>query len=249
MSTDNYCLYKFDNMSFEYLKNKKVLSNLNFGINHGDKIAVLGSNGAGKSTLLNLLNGLIYPTEGKLFFNNEELNKKFFLNSEKNFKFRKSCSYIFQNPDAQLISPSVKDELSFGLNQLYEDKNKVDSLVKFTAEKFNLLNILNEHPYNLSFGQKKIVSIASIVILNTPIILMDEPLAYLDNKSKKNILSIMEKIKKTDKTLISTTHDIDLVKTIADKVILLNENSTITVIGDASSIIHNEPLLKESGII
>lgn len=242
-------LYKFDNVSFGYFPEKLIFQGINFEINVNDKIAILGPNGSGKSTLLNMLNGLIYPNAGKIICGGMELNRMNLAKWNNNHQFRRKCSYVFQNPETQLLRSTVKEELSFGLEQLNIDKKNIENLVYLTAKRFKVEELLDFHPSCLSFGQKKLVSLASVLILDTSIVLFDEPTNYLDLKTKKIILSVLEKLKNTAKTTIISTRDLDIAEQISNKTILLNKNNEVCAIDETSKIIKNIKLLEKVELI
>ncbi|MEI7473894.1 MAG: ABC transporter ATP-binding protein [bacterium] len=249
MSESSKVLYKFENVSFNYFKEKPIFNNLNFEINVSDKVSILGPNGAGKSTLLNLLNGLVFPTSGKVICGGMELNKVNLAKWNNNHQFRRKCAYVFQNPEVQLLCPTVREELAFGLDQLGIDKANIVNFVDLTAKKFNIEKLLDSHPYNLSIGQKKLVGLASVLILNTGIILFDEPTTSLDLKTKKLIVDVLEKLKNSDKTIIISTHDLDIAEQTSNKTILLNKNNEICAIDETHKIINNRELLEQAELI
>lgn len=242
-------LYKIDNMSFGYFSEKLIFKNINFEINVSDKVAILGANGSGKSTLLNMLNGLIYPNSGKIFCGGMELNKMNLAKWNNNHQFKRKCSYVFQNPELQLLRPTVREELSFGLEQLSIDKENIANLVNLTAKRFKIEELLDFHTHHLSLGQKKLVSLAAVLILDTSIVLFDDPTASLDLKTKKIIVNVLEKLKSTSKTIIISTLELDIAEQISNKSILLNKNNEICAVGKTSDIIKNIELLESAELI
>lgn len=226
-------MIKIENLSYFYEDGKNALQNINIEINEGETIGLIGGNGAGKSTLIKLLVGILQSNHGKITVDDIILNKH-------NIKeIRKKIGVVFQNSDNQLFMNNVYDDLAFGPrnNKLSEEeiKIKIDNI----AQKLNIENLLKKSPNNLSGGEKRKVSIGTVLVMEPSYILFDEPTSFLDPKGKRLFI---ETIKNLHTAKIIATHDLDIVKKICDRVIILKDGCIVRV-GEPEEILSNENLL------
>ncbi len=203
-----------------------------------ERLAILGANGSGKSTLLMIMAGLLKPTRGEV--------RIFGLTPErKNLKIiRKKVGIVFQDPDDFLFNPTVRDELLHVPLQLEWSKEKIELRVSEISKLFGLDDILEKPPFRISGGEKKKVAIASVVITNPDILIIDEPTANIDGKSRREIIKIM---KNYSGTLIFTTHELEIVKEIASRVVIMNLKKEVVLTSLVDTL--REDFLKEMGII
>lgn len=205
-------------LSFSYNgeKNKSfALNSINLEINEGEKVVFLGANGSGKTTLLYHLNGLHLPQAGEVII----LGKKIKKEATKNV--RKLVGMVFENPDNQIISATVYDDVAFGLRNSNWDEEYIKGQVHYALGKVGALELTNRSPYNLSWGQKKRVALAGIVAMNPKILVLDEPFSGLDPHVSKSFLGLLDKINDEGKTIIMASHDVDMAYSWADKVVIL----------------------------
>jgi cobalt/nickel transport system ATP-binding protein len=212
-------------------------------IRPGSKIAVLGPNGAGKSTLFLHLNGILQPQSGSVLLDGQrvEYNHRF-LNV-----LRKKVGIVFQDPDSQLFSVNVFQDISFGpMNLKYspaEVKNRVEQAMEITK----IGDLRGRPTHQLSYGQKKRVAIAGILAMDPEVIILDEPTAYLDPCLVEEMMLLFEELYKSGKTLIMSTHDMDLAYSWVDHCYVLNQGS-IAAQGSPHDIFRNRTLLKENNL-
>lgn len=237
--------FELKNISYTYPNGQKVLENISLDIKKNDKIAILGPNGCGKTTLLSILNALIVPQYGEISYKNTFLNNKT-MKSAFTSVFRKEVGYVFQNPDVQLFCPNVYEELEFGPKQFIADENEKKEAIEEIIEQFGLQNLLDKSTFNLSYGEKKRVLLASILVNKPDVIIFDEPTTGLDPKNKRIITEYIQKIQ--DKTLIIATHDYNFAETTTEKCIVLDEKSNILHEGKTADIIGNSTILKAAGL-
>ena len=194
------------------LKNKSILSNINFSLEPGEKVFITGPNGAGKTTLVEAILGFI-PFEGELFFKNKLIKTK------KDFQeLRKNIGYVFQHPDDQLFSPTVEEELAFGPLNLGWNREKIRKKIEEILKYFRIEHLKTKNIYELSGGEKRIVSIACVVIMEPEVIIMDEPSNGLDEVNFKILIDFL---KTSKKSIIVVTHDKELINELPWKVYLL----------------------------
>ena len=210
------------NLSFSYDGSNKVIDDISFSVEKGSFVSVLGHNGSGKSTLAKLIIGLLDKSNGTIYFNDEELNKK-------NIRdFQSKVSLIFQNPDNQFIGSTVEDDIAFGLENRQFPHEKMQEEIEHFADCVGMLDYLKKEPIALSGGQKQRVALAGALILKPEILILDEATSMLDPKGKSTVRRVIDRIHKENKelTIISITHDIDEAL-LSDKVLILSKGKLI----------------------
>ncbi|MCB2295532.1 energy-coupling factor ABC transporter ATP-binding protein [Clostridium algoriphilum] len=228
---DKEKIMKIRDVSFEYILDEPVLKDINLDIYSGEKIVILGANGSGKSSLQKILNGLIFPSKGEYrafgqLVTEETLNDEQFSQS-----FRQRIGFIFQNSDAQLFSTNVWEEIAFGPLQMKLNFKEVNDRVNGVIKMLNLESLKDRPPYKLSGGEKKKVAIASILSINPEVLILDEPTNGLDPRTQRWLINLLVELNNAGKTLITCTHNLDIVEEIADRVIVFNENHEIVAEG------------------
>jgi cobalt/nickel transport system ATP-binding protein len=211
-------------LCFAYEDEARALNNVSLSIKQGKTTAILGGNGAGKSTLFLNLNGVLTPKSGEVLFEGKPVkyNKKGLL------EIRQKIGIVFQDPDDQLFSSSVTKDISFGLMRLGLSDEEVKERVNLVVKQTGIEGIVGKPTHALSFGQKKRVAIAGILVMKPSLIILDEPTAGLDPQGVSEILNLLEEIKQSlGITIIISTHDIDLVPLYCDEVYVLDGGSVI----------------------
>jgi len=225
------------NVSFIYPDGTVGIQNINLHIKEGQKVALVGANGSGKTTLLMVLAGLLKPTKGTVKILGREVNG--------NIEFvRKNVGVAFQNPDDFLFNPTVKEELLYTPAQLDIPYEKALELAKDFSQLFGIEQLWDKPPFRLSGGEKKRVELACIMMLKPRILLLDEPTANIDGRTKRKILDFL---KTFDGTLLIATHDLEIIPQLADKIVILNSKRSIETVGGLE-LLNNKRLLEEVGI-
>ncbi|NPD87618.1 MAG: ABC transporter ATP-binding protein [Asgard group archaeon] len=208
---------EFKEVVFEYPEKKFGLYNITFNIGIGTKFAVCGRNGAGKTTLLRILMGLEEHQAGNIKV--QELT----LNRENIKEVRKRIGFVFQNPDSQVFSASVYEDVAFGPRNLGLEEEEVEKRVEEALKSVDLLDCTHESPFRLSFGQRKRVAIAGVLSMDPSIIILDEPFSNLDYPTRTSLKKLLENsVLKRGKTIIFTTHYRKLINEWADSVLFLD---------------------------
>lgn len=216
-------ILELQNINFAY-EAKPVLQNINLQFEQGQTIAVLGSNGAGKSTLFLLLNGVHTATEGRILLNGQVIQHT----KSDLQRLRSQVGIVFQNPDDQVFSSSVAKDIAFGLLNQGMNSELAMQEVKSIAAQLKITHLLELPTHALSFGQKKIVAIAGILVMRPKVIVLDEPTAGLDPNGVSEVLSLLNKIKKElGMTVILSTHEIDLVPLYCEQAVVLSCGSVV----------------------
>jgi len=231
------------NIDYSYFGKIPALRNINLSVKKGEMFSVIGLNGSGKSTLLHIINALIFPDSGEVLLDQNPVTEKSLRDKNFGVQFRQRMGYIFQNPDIQLFCPTVFDELLFGPLQL---NLTLDEAMERAEQTLSYLGIgyLRERPvYMLSGGEKKRVAIASVLTMNPDILLIDEPLSSLDPRTQTFFIELLLELNHAGKTIIFTTHQLDLIEHLQPRVAVLSDEHTIRKIGTASDILGDEELL------
>lgn len=218
-----------------------LLENINFFVNQGEFISIMGPNGCGKSTLARLLNGTLLPTSGEVYIDG--------LNTKSNvLEVKKKVGMVFQNPDNQIISSTVEEEIAFGLENLCVPAKEIGPIIKNTLHKVGLDGLEKKSINSLSGGQKQKLVIAGILAMKPEVIVFDEPTSMLDPDSKKNILSTILKLKNIHKiTVILITHYINEALH-SDRVFLMDKAKIITI-KSPKELFSDIELIEKSGIL
>ncbi|MDQ0216928.1 ATP-binding cassette domain-containing protein [Peribacillus cavernae] len=234
-------IFEIDGLTHQFTDGTIALKNLSLTIQQGKKIALLGNNGAGKSTLFQHLNGLLQPTSGCIQFKGKKLkyDRKALLS------LRKQVGIVFQDPDSQLFSANVQQDISFGPMNLGWAKDEVLLKVEWAMKQTEVTELKDKPTHFLSLGQKKRVAIAGVLAMEPDVWILDEPTAGLDSYFSKQILTLLDHIHQPDKTIILSTHDVNLAYQWADEIIVMNDGKIIYQ-GDPATIFHHEELLHQA---
>lgn len=239
----------FDVRDVAYSYNRaRALTGLSLQVFRGERIALLGANGSGKSTLLRLLAALYFPDAGGISFFGEPLTGQSLLDEDFFYRFRRRVGVVFQNPDIQLFNPSVFDELAFGPLQLRWPKERIRREVEQILELMGIAHLRDRAPHRLSGGEKKRVALASVLILDPEVLLLDEPSAALDPGSQRQIVDFLVSWRSTNKTIVTATHDLDTLEEVADRCYVF-DNGTIAGQGTPLEILHDVDLLERTRLI
>ena len=225
-----------------------ALNELSMHVCPGERVVLLGANGSGKTTLLRLLDALHFPDRGEIRFRGAALTEERFQEEEFAFNFRRRVGLVFQNPDVQLFNPTVFDEVAFGPLQLRWPKQQIRDRVAEALERLEIAHLKDRPPHRLSGGEKKRVALASVLVLDPEVLLLDEPTASLDPKSQGKIIDFLAGWGGGVKTVVTATHDLDSVEDIADRCYVLLEGK-IAAEGRPQEILADSRLLERTSLI
>lgn len=241
-------VFDVQNVVYRYNAEVTALNGLSLQIARGERVAILGANGSGKSTLLRLLDGLYFPDSGSITAFGAPLTEQQLQDDAFAFAFRRRVALVFQNPDVQLFSPTVFDEVAFGPLQLRWPKDQIRSKVAETLDLLEITHLKDRSPHRLSGGEKKRVALASVLILDPEVLLMDEPTAALDPKSQSMVVDFLIGWSGGAKTVITATHDLDIVGEIADRCYVFQSGAAVGA-GTPEQILDDQLLLERSNLI
>ena len=227
-----------ENLTFGYKKNEEILHGITLHAHENDSIGIIGANGMGKSTLLKLIVGLNLNFSGSIRIEEIPVEKKTLS------KIREKIGYVFQDSDNQLFMTTVEQDVAFAPRNYGLSEGEVEKRVTEALEKVNAIHLRKKNIYELSGGEKKLASIATILSMMPDIILMDEPSVALDPKNRRNLINILNSF---EHLKIITSHDLDFIWDTCNRVILMN-NGKIIADGNPDEILRNRTLLEENGL-
>ena len=225
-------IIRVDNLSFRYPDGQQALSDITLAIYHGESVALIGPNGAGKSTLFLHLNGIL-RSDGVVKVLGRPLD-------DKNLRWiRSKVGLVFQNPDDQLFSATVFDDVAFGPINMGYSEAEVKQCVTRALDWVGMTGYEQRSPYHLSIGEKKRIAIATVLSMNPEIMVIDEPTSNLDPGSK---WSLIELLKGLSITKIIATHDLEMVKALCQRVIVFDDGHVVAD-DETDHILTNKALL------
>jgi energy-coupling factor transport system ATP-binding protein len=227
---------ELQDLYFTYPSGVEALRGISLAIETGEQVAVVGQNGAGKTTLVKHLNGLLQPTRGQVLIGDWNTRQHSVA------KLASRVGYVFQNPDEQLFSKNVATEVAFGPKNLGFNGDRVEALVKDALTLTELSDKTETNPYDLSVTWRKMVALASILSMDTDILVFDEPTTGQDAISVARIASVIAELRKRGKSVITITHDIDFCAENFERVIAMSQGK-ILLDGQANEVLGQEDVL------
>ena len=247
MSGTPAAVFDLDGVSFRY-DSVLAIDGVSLRIEAGNRVAFLGANGSGKSTLLRLLDALYFPESGSISFHGQTLSPERLNDHRFAFDFRRRVGLVFQSPEVQLFNPTVFDEVAFGPLQLRWGRKEIVRRVTEVLDLMEIGQLRDRPPHRLSGGEKKRVALASVLVLDPEVLLLDEPTGALDPRSQSQIIDWLIGWGDGSKTVIAATHDLGLVEDIADYCYLL-QSGKIAAEGEPSSLLRDQALLERTNLI
>ena len=237
----NEVILKAENLHYSYTKEHEVLKGVSINIHRGERLAVLGANGSGKSTFFLNINGVLRPESGAVYYRDKLINKS----SIK--ELRKNVGIVFQDADNQIIASTVRAEVSFGPMNLGLSKEEVTRRVLDSLNYMNISHLIDRPPHYLSGGEKKRVSIADIIAMDSEIIIFDEPTASLDPQNISIFEEVLDKMSAEQRTLVISTHDLEFAFRWADRIVVFCSGSIIAD-SDPISVLSDNEVLKKANL-
>ena len=230
-----------ENVAFQYNDEAKALSGISLTIHQGERVAFIGHNGSGKTSLVKHLNGLLHPSEGKVWIGCQQTT------TTKVAALTRMVALSFQNPDDQISKRRVWDEVAFGPRNLKYAKDRTHNLVEMSLLLFDLLPFRDHNPYDLGYSERKRVALASIIAMDTPIVVFDEPTAGMDAHEMRMLKGVLDKLQQEKKTVIIISHDIDFVAEQIARVVCL-KNGKMMFDGSSRAAFQDMDLLASCGL-
>ncbi|GAA3455598.1 energy-coupling factor ABC transporter ATP-binding protein [Dactylosporangium matsuzakiense] len=242
-------IFQCQGLSYRYLERFTALDDVDLTVAAGETVALLGANGCGKSTLLKVLDGLLFAERGTFTAFGAPVTEDALEDEQFNRGFRARVGFVFQNSDAQVFSPSVREEIAFGCLQLGLPRDEVAGRVDDVMAMLDITDLSDRAPFQLSGGQKKRVAIASVLVMNPEVLLFDEPTAALDPRTQFWLIELLEELRAAGKTIVLATHDLDSLPHLADRCAVFSEAHRIIADAPTAEILDNRDLLLEANLI
>lgn len=243
-------LVELQHINYRYpLTSELTIKDLSLKVEPGEVLGLIGSNGSGKTTICNIMRGFIPAfykgeLEGKVIFEDKPLD------TSNLGRLAQKIGYAFQNPFTQItgVKYSVYDEIGYGLENLSVPRKEANEKVEQVIELLNLQKIRNQNPYDLFGGQKQMVALASVIVLDPELIILDEPTSQLDPSSTLAVYNIVKNLKKQGKTIIIVDHKVDLLAQICDEIAVI-QNGQLVVKGETHHVFSDEKVVAAGGQI
>jgi energy-coupling factor transport system ATP-binding protein len=231
-----------ENLRFRYPNGVEALKGVSLTIKNGEFVAIMGQNGAGKTTLVKHFNGLLKPSEGIVRVDGVETTKTSVAALSRN------AGFVFQNPDHQLFSETVEDEISFALKNFGFDEETRDKRITWALNLLSLSQYRKTSPFLLSGGERKRVALASVLAWNPETLILDEPTIGQDYQQKVKLRQFIIQMQAQGKTVVIVTHDVEFVAECNPRVLLMKEG-TVVADGEGKSILTTPEVLAQSSIV
>src|SRR4030043_796655 len=229
-------------ISFSYINKVEALKGVSITINDGEFVAIMGQNGAGKSTLIKHFNGLLKPSKGRVLVDGVETTKSSVAALARNVGF------VFQNPDHQLFSETVEEEIAFALKNFGFEAEATQKRIDWALNLLGLTQYRKTSPFLLSGGERKRVALASVLAWNPQMLILDEPTIGQDYQQKEKLRQFIVQMQTQGKTVVIVTHDVEFVAECNPRVVLMKEGR-IVADGEGGEILTNLDALTESSIV
>ena len=241
--------FHLERVSYHYPGGAVGVREVDLAVHPGERVVLLGANGSGKSTLLRLLGGLLVPQQGAIGAFGQPLSAAYLADFAAAAAFRRRVGLVFQNAEAQLFSASVWEELAFGPLHLGLPETEVRRRVEESLAFCGLQGLGERPPFRLSGGEKRKVALAAVLAVNPQVLLLDEPTTGLDPRSQRWLIDTLVQLGDAGKTLVTATHDLDVVEEIADRVVVFDEEHRLVASGTPAAILADRDLLLAVNLI
>ena len=240
-------VFELHGVRYLYGGRQIALDGIDLRIERGERVVLLGANGSGKSTLLKLLDGIIAPSAGTMRALGRDVAAV--ADGLDSFRFHREVGLVFQDPDVQLFSATVFDDVAFGPLQLGLPQEEVRACCDEAMRQMEIVHLSDRAPFELSGGEKKRAAIASVLSLRPDVLLLDEPTASLDPRTKWVLVNLIRQLGEGGKTLVTATHELEIVPLIAERVVVLGENRRVLADGKPAEILADRDLLIRANLI
>jgi cobalt/nickel transport system ATP-binding protein len=236
-------------LAFAYLDRFPALDGVSLEVHRGERVALLGANGCGKSTLLKVLDGLLFPSSGAYRAFGQDVTEDHLEDEQFSMGFRARMGFVFQSSDAQVFSPTVREEAAFGPLQLGLSPDAVRERIADVLGMLGITHLADRAPHQLSGGERKRVAIASVLATNPEVLLFDEPTAGLDPRTQAWLLDLIEDLHGAGKTIVCATHDLHALERLADRCLVFSEDHRIVLDGTPEEVLGDHERLADLNLV
>jgi cobalt/nickel transport system ATP-binding protein len=225
-------------VSYAATGERPAVEGVSFSLCAGEKLALIGANGAGKSTLLLVLAGALLPLKGSLVVDGVPVQKDTLK------RLRQKAGLVFQNPEDQFFMPTVEDDICFGPRNYGVDEGVIQGRLETVLKTLGIEGLRKRSAHQLSGGEKRLAALAGILIMEPPLLLLDEPTSFLDPRSRRNLLGILGGL---GQAMIAATHDLDMARRLCSRAVILKEGR-VAACGAVGDILDDDVLLEACGL-
>jgi cobalt/nickel transport system ATP-binding protein len=236
-------LLAVDEARYAYLERFPALDGVSLRVHRGERVGLIGANGCGKSTLLKLLDGLLFADSGSYTAFGAPVTEDALEDEQANAGFRSRVGFVFQNSDAQVFSPTVRDEIAFGPLNMGLPADEVERRIDDVLRVLGIEGLADRAPHQLSGGEKKRVAIASVLVMNPEVLLFDEPTAALDPRTQHWLRAVIGDLHRAGKTVVIATHDLEHLPALTDRCVVFSEAHRVVADDTTAAILADRELL------
>lgn len=233
-------MISFEHVSAAYTAETPILNDVSFTIEDGEFIAFVGTNGAGKSTTMRLINGLLKPTAGQVLIDGTPTTQL------KTSELARRVGFLFQNPDRQICCNSVRDELEFGFKAQGALTDEARARVDAIIDEFGFDP--DAEPYLLNRGTRQLLALASIIVMEPPVIVLDEPTTGLDFRECQKVMEIVARLHREGKTIVMVCHDMEVVGDYAQRIVVMTRGELVAQ-GPTFQLLRNPEVLHRADLV
>ncbi|XES77151.1 MAG: energy-coupling factor ABC transporter ATP-binding protein [Candidatus Bathyarchaeia archaeon] len=231
-----------EDVHFSYASGVEALKGVSLTVKDGEFVAIMGQNGAGKTTLVKQFNGLLKPTSGRVLVDDVDTTKSSVA------ALARKVGFVFQNPDHQLFSETVEDEISFALKNFGYTAETIESRVTWAVNLLGVNQYRKTSPFMLSGGERKRVALASVLAWDPQVLVLDEPTIGQDHQQKENLRQFIMQMQTQGRTIVTVTHDVEFVAECNPRVVLMREGKVVAD-GKGNDILTDPEALEQSSIV
>ena len=240
LSSEAETAIELQRVSYAYSEHRWALSEVSLAVPKGVKVALMGANGAGKSTLISLLNGLEEPTRGEVRIFGQKIGPS---NRD---QIRLQVGVVYQDPDDQIFSHTIEEDVAFGPRNAGVSGSELEERVERALKSVGMFELRKRSPFELSYGQKRRVAIAGVLAMEPRILILDEPMAFLDPRSRDELQVLLDELNRRKMTILVTTHDVDFAAEWADQVILLQRGKILA--SGSTDLLFDDELIERADL-
>lgn len=233
-------MIRFEHVSAAYTAETPILNDVSLQIEDGEFIAFVGTNGAGKSTTMRLINGLLKPTAGQVLIDGTPTTQL------KTSELARRVGFLFQNPDRQICCNSVRDELEFGFKAQGALTDEARARVDAIIDEFGFDP--DAEPYLLNRGTRQLLALASIIVMEPPVIVLDEPTTGLDFRECQKVMEIVARLHREGKTIVMVCHDMEVVGDYAQRIVVMTRGELVAQ-GPTFQLLRNPEILRRADLV
>lgn len=242
-------VFRLEGVSFSYLGRYRAVADASLSVARGERVVILGANGCGKSTLLKIMDGLVRPDAGRVEAFGEDIVGAVD-DVDLGIRLHRRVGLVFQDSDVQLFSPTVWDDVAFGPLQMGWGEGEVKRRVQAALAAMEAEKLADRAPYELSEGEKKRVAIATVLSLDPEVLLLDEPTASLDPRSKAVLVDLIVRLGAAGKTVVTTTQELEVAPALGNRAVVFGDDERRPVAdGSLEEILGNEELLVRANLV